>query len=679
VIPVDNPDLTIQYGAGGGTGGTGSGSISGVIKDEADSSLLNGVEVTLFAMDAGLFQDTTENGAFSFEDVPAGNWQIVAFLDGYYPEMVYLQLAESEDLVQDIAMSAEGAVGTGEGFMVSGTLRDSKSAAPISGAAISMMADTGYYLGVPEPGVFEDVDASTGSGSGNAGAPTKDPLSMPFYYDPQYQETTSAADGSFEFAKPVIGYGLYFNFSASGYLSGSWYENIDGRTEDLEVELTMEPIIPTDISGVVKNQDGSPIDGAWVEFIFSGGFGGGGPVAMDGTAIPPMTDLDMIAEAGKDLRDEFGTPPPPAVPPGDATGANGEPQGWEDWAEGPMAGAPGAGGGTDGSGGLDNSMMQRFRFEHQQGDHSSSDVAAFDGYLAMATDENGEFKFEDVPAGPYWVVVSAYRHIPFNAEYVAEEDPAQNIEEYVLEEVPVGSVEGTVIDEETLEPVEDVLVNATQPNVDPFTYTDANGHYRIDNIPVGDWIISAFKSGYLTASQDTPITEDGVVTINLVIAKYEAPPVDLLLFGGSVLDGSKAWDSDGNSNPDAGISGATLVFTPVQPELGGYYRHITSGSEGVFSVDLINNSDYNLLIQAPDFQDLYTRIWTDASWPKMDFSIWPVKGGPGGGGGGVILPPPGGGGTEPGGVPGDDGREDDPSGGGTVPPDGGPGGDPIPM
>src|SRR6185369_14654524 len=116
-----------------------------------------------------------------------------------------------------------------------------------------------------------------------------------------------------------------------------------------------------------------------------------------------------------------------------------------------------------------------------------------------------------------------------------EEDSAQNTETFVISEVPVGSVEGTVTDSETNEPLEDVLVNATQPNVDPFSYTDASGHFRIDNIPEGSWIISGFKSGYLTVSKDASISADGVVTVNLSLQKYEAPEVELLQFSGSVL------------------------------------------------------------------------------------------------------------------------------------------------
>ena len=51
---------------------------------------------------------------------------------------------------------------------------------------------------------------------------------------------------------------------------------------------------------------------------------------------------------------------------------------------------------------------------------------------------------EDVPAGTYYVFASAYRHLPYNGEFEAKEDAAENDVPITLPNVPVGSVEGTV-------------------------------------------------------------------------------------------------------------------------------------------------------------------------------------------------------------------------------------------
>jgi len=101
---------------------------------------------------------------------------------------------------------------------------------------------------------------------------------------------------------------------------------------------------------------------------------------------------------------------------------------------------------------------------------------------ATTTGADGKLQLRDVPAGNYSVFASAYRHLPYYTEFEAqEESDAQRAGDRVRQH-PVGSVEGTITTESG-DPVDEVLVTCTQPNVDPFTYTDENGHYRIDNVP----------------------------------------------------------------------------------------------------------------------------------------------------------------------------------------------------
>jgi hypothetical protein len=264
-------------------------------------------------------------------------------------------------------------------------------------------------------------------------------------------------------------------------------------------------------------------------------------------------------------------------------------------------------------------------------------VAGFDGYMSVTTGADGTFNFTDVPAGPYYVVASAYKHLPYSADFNATEAGPNEVD-IELPNVPVGSVEGTVTDEDG-DPVEDVLVNATQPYVDPFTYTDGSGHYRIDNVPVGQWIISGYKEGYLTVSQQVDVTEDGVAHMNLQLRTYTPPAATLIPFTGRIMDGTK-FDPQGRPTDDSGIEGADIVFTPVDNNYGSYVQHKQSDADGNYGVSLINNMDYNLLIQAPGFQDLFTRIWVDSQWPMFDYSLWPANGAPGWGGGVVVGPPP---------------------------------------
>ena len=85
--------------------------------------------------------------------------------------------------------------------------------------------------------------------------------------------------------------------------------------------------------------------------------------------------------------------------------------------------APAMGGGTgemESGTGVDNTLMQRYRFVHQQ--HTTSAAEPFDGYYSATTGADGKVSCEDVPAGTYWVFASAYKHLTCNAEFTAAED-----------------------------------------------------------------------------------------------------------------------------------------------------------------------------------------------------------------------------------------------------------------
>jgi hypothetical protein len=620
VVPDDaaNSGDNFVFDLGPTGGGTGTSGLSGTIYDESTGAALPGVEVAVFSPDGGVYiTETDEAGHYEFANLAAGDWQLAAYKDGYYPEMAFVHLNEDESAVQDLALTPRGVIVPGEGLQVKGTLTDAKTGAPVGGATVSMYADTGY-MGISDPAVYDDLQPLIEGNSGGAPGERGGSMMMPFYYDPQYQETTTNADGTFEFENEVIGYTIWMSYYADGYLGGSYYQSIDGLTGELDLDLTIEPIIPTSITGHVADETGAPVEGAYVEFIY--GMGDCVPLGMD---VPGGMDLEQIAQNGEGVRGQGGStpPPPPMMGGGNGTGGG---AGWEDYADANAPGAPPSDSGT----GADNTLMQSYLFQHRQG-HGASQAEPFTGYYSVTTDADGDFSLADVPVGTYYVFASAYGHVTYNATFEAEEDPAENHLEITLDNIPVGAVEGVVLDEQG-EPVPDVLVTCTQPYVDPFTYTDATGHYSIENVPTGQWVISAYKEGYLTVSQQADIAEDATTPVSLVLALYDAPDQETVLVGGRVSDGTN----------NAGLDGARMIFTPVDNTLGGeYHRDVTTAADGTYSVDLIANGEYNLLIEKDGYQDLYTRIWVDPAWPQMEFMLWPI-GAQGGGWGGAVPPRP---------------------------------------
>lgn len=665
IVPAQTPDLTLRFGDNFGLTVPGKpgdptgppnpdatpGSLSGNIYDETTTDPLDGVEVTLYSTWGDLLMATSSGGTYQFASVMPGEWRLLATKDGYNPETAAVTIAEGEETVQHLAMVPKNVIPPGDGVYVKGTVVDSQSGAGVPNASISMYVDTGYY-GVPEPAVYNDVmqtqvepdqtgapvmpmsepdyagsggQAEAGSGQTEPGTPTGGNGVSPSAYEPQYLETTTDADGNFSFDQEVIGYSLWLEINAEGYMPGSDYEYIEGQHGYVNLGLTLEPFVATDVSGTVVDNLGAPVANAYVEFVYAGNM----DVLPLGMAVPGGADFEEAATNSREIYDEVGAPVPPATP--NDAGGSGD---WNQWGQDAMAAGDAAPGsaeqGSAPSGmGVDNPFMQRYRWENQQGDHSSSDAAPmFTGYYSTNTDDNGEFSFSGIPAGNYYVFASAYQHLPYSNMLEVAEDAAQNNFEITCANAPVGIVAGVITDENGA-PVADALVNATQPYVDPFSYSDESGHYRIENVPAGTWTISAYKQGFLTRNEQTEIVDGGTATVNLIIDHYTPPAPMTIDYSGHVTNGTT----------NGGVVGADMVFTPVNNEYGGWFQHVQSGANGAYSTVLIP-TEYNVLIQKSGYQDLYMRIWVDSLNPTMDFWLWEPgsNGGPWGGGGGGIVP-----------------------------------------
>jgi hypothetical protein len=224
------------------------------------------------------------------------------------------------------------------------------------------------------------------------------------------------------------------------------------------------------------------------------------------------------------------------------------------------------------------------------------------------------------------VFISAYGYLGLGSEIELTAD--NDAMDFTMEAVPVGSVTGTVTDD-TGNPIPDALVNATQPYVDPFTFTDADGHFELTNVPAGDWRVGAYKEGFSARAVTVEISEDVVVNLDFTLpADSTPPPTDLVTLTGRVLDGATN-----------GVIGAADIVAVATDD--SYHSYVTSDTEGNYTLQL-PAGEYNVLVQSPDFQDVYIRVWVDPEWPSYDFYMWP-KNYNGGGWGNIVdgrVPPP---------------------------------------
>lgn len=76
-----------------------------------------------------------------------------------------------------------------------------------------------------------------------------------------------------------------------------------------------------------------------------------------------------------------------------------------------------------------------------------------------------------------------------------------------------GSVQGTIVDAETRKPLANVTFTATikKASFQKDIVTDANGNFKINNVPVGEHSLLIDKVGYKAAKKDGIVIKDGVV------------------------------------------------------------------------------------------------------------------------------------------------------------------------
>lgn len=76
-----------------------------------------------------------------------------------------------------------------------------------------------------------------------------------------------------------------------------------------------------------------------------------------------------------------------------------------------------------------------------------------------------------------------------------------------------GSVQGTIFDAETKKPVANLTFTATikKASFQKEIMTDANGNFKISNVPVGEQSIIIDKVGYKASRKDGIIIKEGIV------------------------------------------------------------------------------------------------------------------------------------------------------------------------
>ncbi len=121
----------------------------------------------------------------------------------------------------------------------------------------------------------------------------------------------------------------------------------------------------------------------------------------------------------------------------------------------------------------------------------------------------GEFTFYNVTPGV--ILITAMKGSLYNQQELLVEE--NTTVETTIELVPCGQISGLVYDQYTTHFIVDTTITLTQNGTTIATQqTDLNGKYYINNLPAGEYIISASKTGYYGSSS--------VVTVEIDNTKY---------------------------------------------------------------------------------------------------------------------------------------------------------------
>ncbi len=608
-VDASSGEVNLRFGDPDENGGT----VNGVTYDSATGEAVANALVVLFRVpgfNVGetqgasesappwvSFVETDANGNFEFTEVPEGTFNVFVFHSNYKMKLITAEVSSGMTTQLMIELESKFVQEPADRYYVSGYVRNSETGEPVAGAFVQGNSDSGWFYimgaegsGVAPPAEWESTDEDN---SVDSGAPVRPdiypPPPMPPWEPPVYQDTTTDENGYFEFEAPFNGAGVYISVSHETYMPFSQYYTREAD-DTLDLEIQMTPIVPVHVSGRVTDPDGNGIASAYVEFIYIYyGYG-------DGIALPAGGDLKRmdptgLALAGAELQSDAPAPP-------NYSGGSGEP--------------------------YDNYAMQRFRHEQrnrQERGASQVEIMPF-GYYSAVTDENGNFDLGEIPSGFYSTFAQAYGYLGYWNELEITEDTSDY--QIVLEPVPVGEIEGRVVDEDGV-PVPDALVNATQPNVDPFTFTDENGEFLLTNVPAGIWRVGAYKEGYYAGVLDmVEVKENDTVTVQLELTKIENPePPETLTFSGKMIDGT-------TGEPLAGVE---MVAVKTDDS---HHFYTVSGTDGYFEMDLVPG-DYTLNARKEGYVDLFTWFWVDPEFTSTDFYLWPIGYNGGWGGGPVPM------------------------------------------
>lgn len=252
------------------------------------------------------------------------------------------------------------------------------------------------------------------------------------------------------------------------------------------------------------------------------------------------------------------------------------------------------------------------------------------------TDENGNYRINGLKPGDYYVSATCAEWWNFQTLWydgqggtlVYEDAVSVPVENGVVsegidfvfdKENQLGAITGQVVSDEDGSPVAHAYVEAMRvdtsyfgPTVRPrpamFSYTDANGNYKLDNVLNGQYVVMVHKNGYtefyddvqdLASATYVEVVDGGTVeSINFAIPAVPA--------SGSIISGMVTDDSTGAPIPNALIAAFPAFDSTKVGHFHGDFTlfdfHATmADSQGNYTLGGIPEGDYIVSCWAPEY------------------------------------------------------------------------------
>jgi len=182
-------------------------------------------------------------------------------------------------------------------------------------------------------------------------------------------------------------------------------------------------------------------------------------------------------------------------------------------------------------------------------------------------------------------------------------------------QIYTGGVTGSVKDAVTLEPIEGVEVNLIRDNVIvASTFTDHEGNYTLNNVPIGTYTIKFSKDGYVPATGTIEIIANTIYNFPTLLYINEE-------YGGlGKLEGFIRHAITGQPISDVQI----VVFKGIENTIGDPIIETTSNSEGYYILEL-EAGYYTVVLSKEGFKTSHYYVSIVGNTSKsQDFTLSPL-------------------------------------------------------